>query len=203
MYSHVEYFNYSLHALRTLHLTLHESIVAYTKRCVIFQGPFTTSFITQAGCTSSGRRVRHTGQIAHGYTSIFVFLAFTLNKQTHATQRYSTLLYAALRYSMLLYATLCYSTLLYATLRYSTLLYATLRYSTLLYATLRYLNSTLNSSAPFHCARTFQGLLSVRLWTPTILLYTRWDVKYFAFSFPTRPCSWPVQIVLFLCSFYI
>jgi hypothetical protein len=52
-----------------LHLTLHESIVAYTKQCVALEGPFTTNFITRAvRAAPDGASDTH-GQIAHGYTS--------------------------------------------------------------------------------------------------------------------------------------
>jgi hypothetical protein len=74
--------------------------------------------------------------------------------------------FGLLRYSTLLYSKLRYSTLLYATLRYSTLLYATLRYSTPSYSKLLYKAETKACVQYFHCA--FQGLHSVRLWTPTI-----------------------------------
>jgi hypothetical protein len=75
MYSHVEYFNYSLRALRTLHLTLHESIVAYTKRCVIFQGPFTTSFY--ASWMHQLRAARPTHRSDRAWVYIIVMVEFT------------------------------------------------------------------------------------------------------------------------------
>jgi hypothetical protein len=79
MYSHVEYFNYSLHALRILHLTLHESIVAYTKQCVALEGPFTTAFITRAARAAPDGASDTHGQIAHGYTSSLQKLGDIIN----------------------------------------------------------------------------------------------------------------------------
>jgi hypothetical protein len=72
MYSYVEYFNYSLRALRTLHLILHESIVAYTKRCVIFQGPFTTALFRELAVPAPGAAARPTHRSDRAWVYIIV-----------------------------------------------------------------------------------------------------------------------------------
>jgi hypothetical protein len=69
MYSHVEYFNYSLHALRTITLYSARVYSCVYKTMCYFESRYATDLYCAAACGGPEWRVRHTWSDRAWYTS--------------------------------------------------------------------------------------------------------------------------------------